>query len=251
MPATVWKDKFVVRGYELAKVGMSEEKISRVLGISTPTFRSWMKKKPIFKTAIKQGRRMLKGKGEEASTFRDYIYKRLSPKAREVWKTLNRMHKTKSGIEKVQLMLETQGKGMRQSLFIYAWTSANFNISAAMRKILVGRGTFELWKKDPEFLNLVHEIEWHKKNFFEDHLCMLIKGGDTAATIFANSTYNKDRGYGRNATLKVEGEMTVNRNVMSVDDLELSLEARKEILRAVRHRKKVESEVVEQKALPA
>ena len=40
-----FKDEYYVTVYELARSGMSENKMSKNLGVSTVTLRSWKKKK--------------------------------------------------------------------------------------------------------------------------------------------------------------------------------------------------------------
>jgi len=238
MGKSIWKIDFIFDAYELAKSGMLERKIAGVLGISHRTLLVWKDKKPSFGRALKRGRRSYKGK-EGGMSFRDYVYKRLSPELKRLWKEINKLDKKKtSGVERIEALLAKRGVRVRQHLFIYAWTSANFSISSALNKVNLNRSTFDQWKNnDPEFAALVDEIHWHKQNFFEDHLCRLVAGGDTSATIFANKTINRGRGYDdskQRVDVNVKGE--IKHTIVNIDDMELSIETRKEILEAIRKR---------------
>ena len=195
MGRTVWQDAFVLRGYELAKSGMVERKIAKVLGISFGTFVLWERKKPVFKLAIREGRKANRKKDGSTFSFRDYINGRLPEDVREIWHKINRCDSLKNGTERLEAILSERGVRVRQQLFVHAFVSSNFSISAALRRVNISRSAFELWKKDPEFLRLFEELGEMKGDFFEEHLCMLIAGGDTSSTIFANRTYNRKRGY--------------------------------------------------------
>jgi hypothetical protein len=107
----------------------------------------------------------------------------------------------------------------------------------------MSRKTFENWvTHEPEFGELMNEIHEHKKNFFEAALVGLVASGDSSATIFVNKTFNKDRGYNDKIELSVEGSVQhehVHAHVhahISVDELDLSLEVKREILQAIRLR---------------
>lgn len=237
MAKSLFKNQYIITVYELAKTGMSEVAMAKVLGISTPTFYSWEAKKPAFKLAIQEGRKVHKGEGKIGASFRDYVFQRLSPELRVLWKKINKLNKSKSGTEKIEALLANRGKSIRQHLFIYAWTASNFSLSQALKKVNISRSTFDLWKNtEPDFLKLVQEIDWHKKNFFEDSLCRLIAGGDTSATIFANRTRNRDRGYNEKIEVDMEVDGSINQHIVSMNLLKLPLNTRKEILKSIREK---------------
>ncbi len=242
MSRTVWKTEIIFRVYELAKTGMTESKMAKVLGISLPTFRVWETKKKVFRMAVRRGRRYYKKRNGESFTFRDYVYKRLPKDVRKVWEEINQLDKSKSGVEKIESLLVKRGKRIRQHLFFYAWTAANFSISSALRKVNLSRSTFDLWmRNDPDFAKLVEEIDWHKHNFFEDNLCKLVAGGDSPATVFANRTFNRHRGYNDKTEVDVNLGGRVDVNFLSITRLKLPIKIRKVILEAVRIYKKENS----------
>ena len=238
MTITVWKDEFIIKVYNLARSGLTEQKMAHILGISLPTFRAWRGNKKLFRLAIQTGRKERRNKDGSSINFREYVYQRLSCDLRKVWGKINKLDKKKSGLERIEAILDKKGKIVRQSLFIYAWTSGNFSISQALRKVNISRTTLERWKKDDsDFAKLLEEIVWHKKNFFEDHLCKLVAGGDTSAILFVNKTFNRDRGYNEKVEMDVNLSGEVNQNVMNVDVLKLPLNTRKEILKSLRKAK--------------
>lgn len=244
MVASPWKDEFVLTGYDLAREGLAESHIAKALGVSKPTLIEWKRKKPLFRRALARGKNFSKGtKG--TITFADYVYRRLPAELQDVWDRINRLSKCKTARERIDAIMANQGKQARQHLFIHAWIQHNFSISRAMRTCGLSRALFELWKRDPEFLKLVNEIEFHKKNFFEDQLIGLVRNGDTSATIFVNKTYNRDRGYGEKVQVEHTGTIQHSHALVSLEDLDLPLETRKEILAAIRKRKQVESNVIE------
>ena len=244
MGKTVWKDAFVLRVYELAKSGMVERKIARVLGISFGTFVLWERKKPIFKMAVREGRRTHRKKDGSTFSFRDYINGRLSEDVREIWHKINRCDTLKNGTERLEAILSERGVRIRQQLFVHAFISSNFSISAALRRVNISRSAFELWKKDPEFLQLFEELGEMKGDFFEEHLCMLIAGGDTASTIFANRTYNRKRGYNEKVDVDMNVSGEIQHNIVNIDALGLPLKERKRLLSKVRKAKQIESKVI-------
>jgi hypothetical protein len=238
MGKSIWKDEYIIQAYELAKSGASEHKMAKILGISFQTFTMWEKKKPIFKMAVKQGRREYAGRPGKVPSFRDFVFKRMDPRLKKVWRALNEIEKKKKGLKSINELFKGQGKKVRQHMFIYAWCSSNFSKSVAMRKVGLNKHTLTLWCKDPDFKALVEEIDWHKKNFFEDHLIKLVKGGDTSATIFANKTFNKDR-YPDKQVIDVNMDAQIDSNIVYLDELKcMPLADRKRILKSVRKERK-------------
>jgi len=234
MAKTIWKDEYIIKGYELARAGLSERQIARAIPASLPTYHKWLHKRPVFQYAVKRGRRIFRGKGEVSFSFKDYVYTRLPLKLKETWDRLDALDKAGSGVEQIEALLADKGRTVRQHLFIHAWVTSNFSISEALRKVNLNRGTFDVWRKnDPNFTALVDEINWHKKNYFEDCLTRLVSSGDSPATIFVNKTLNADRGYQEKLKVDMNMNTTVN-HVVSMKDLNLPLSIRKMILEAMR-----------------
>jgi len=235
---TVWRDEFIIEAYNLARGGMKERKIAEILGVSFHTFLIWENKKNPFRLSIQKGRKEYRGKNNKTASFRDYVYKRLPRELRLIWNRINKLDKRKGGLEKIEAILDRKGKRVRQQLFLHAWISGNFSISEALRKVNISRTTLRRWKKDdPGFAELVKQIPWFKKNFFEDALSGLVAGGDTSAIIFVNRTFNRDRGYNEKVEVDMNLSGEIDQNVMSVDMMKLPLQTRKEILKSLRKKK--------------
>jgi transposase len=230
----VWRDQLVFRIYDLLKNGHSFNDIAKAVGVSLMTLKRWRKSKPMLKLAIAEARRVsrqAKGTKYHIATFQDYIYQQLPAKYKEVWDKIHRFEKAKSGADRINALLARHGMHVRQALFLHAWITGNFSITKALKKVCISRNTFENWKLDPNFLELVNEVQWHKKNFFEEQLVNLVKSGDGPATIFANKTLNRDRGYGEKIDVVHSG--TIAHAVLDIDTLDLPLPVRRAVLQAI------------------
>ncbi len=238
MAVSVYKDEYIIRVYQLAQQGLTEKKISKVLSISVATFHTWEKKKKIFKMALEMGRKEWGGgKSENETTIQDYIFKSLPKNLRKLWNEINALEKAKSGVEKIEALLEKRGVRARQSICLHAIVKGNFSISRALRKVNISRCTFNAWcAKDHEFAQLVSDIEWYKGNFYEDQYIAGIAGGDSNLIRHAQETFNKKRGYGKNIEvgLNVEGNLHISH---SIDDLDVPLPVIIALLKAVRKKK--------------
>lgn len=229
---TLWKDSYYVRAYTLAKDGMNDGEIAAAIGVSISGWKLWKNDKPALRMALKQAR--TKPNSDEAETFMDYVYKRLSPKLREMWGKIIQLDKHRNGLELVEAVLAEGGIRARQHLFIHALVCGNFNKSEACRRVNITVATMREWiENDPQFPLLIDEIHWHKKNFFEGALTKLVRDGDTAATIFANKTFNKDWGYSEKHELEIKGEVQQTVTV-KMDELDLPIEVQKRLLEAMR-----------------
>lgn len=206
-------------------------KIASALGVSQGTLMSWIEKYPeleLAKTTAEQRR----GK---TSDFSNYVYQHLSPAIKKIWDEIVLWSDHANAQEKIQALLSGQPTRARQEIFIHALVSHSFNLSEACRIACVSRATVEQWKKDDyEFLQLVEEITWHKKNFFESALVDLVAMRNPGAVMFVNRTVNADRGYSEK--LEVNHSGTIKQGI-DIDELDLSIEVRRAILEALRKKK--------------
>lgn len=170
-------------------------------------------------------------------TMQDYVFGHLSSDAQDVWEKLQFWGNSSSASIKVEQILSGKTKQLRQELFIHALVSSGFDYSAACRMVHVSRSTFESWRLEPEFRNLVNEIQWHKKNFFEKGLVDLVTMRHPGAVIWANKTINRDRGYGDSVEIEYSGKVDVG---ISIDELPLDIDTRRKILDAIRQAKQIE-----------
>lgn len=231
-----WTEDYYVTAYELAKSGLSDKGIAEVLGVSRVAFRLWKKEKPAFQKALDRGRRKQDGV-RTANTFKDYVYDKLSDEAKALWDQLYSMEQENVGVAQIEALLADKGKDMRQQLVLHAITFSNFNLSRALSRVNVPKRTFDKWcAYDPDFANLIEELQWHKKNFFEGALCDLVSDGNSQAVLFANRSLNRDRGYSDKQEIEISGNIDHNHSVTVLDlsKIDLPLDVRKQLLKATR-----------------
>jgi hypothetical protein len=234
--ASKYSDAIVFKVYELARSGLSDRKIQEYLQISIQGMIDWKRKYPLFQMALDEGRKHVNGQDGQL-TFREYVYKRLAPDLKKLWDEINACEREHNGVLRMEALFRQHGVQARQHLFLYALTASNFNASTACKKVGVTKETVDNWtEKDPRFARLMDEIHWHKGNFFESALVGAVKAGETGAILFANRTFNKDRGYGMKVEHEIKG--TVNHLHVTVDferlQGKLSIEARRELLDAIK-----------------
>ena len=229
-----WQESHYVTAYQLARSGLTEHRIAGALGISQPTLIAWKASRPAFADAIARGQRDGQGPGGDKLDFAQYVFQHLPPDLQDLWETLEVAHLHPNGAARVAALMDKQGQRVRQHILVYALTHCNFNMSAALRQCAIPKRTLDNWcQQDPDFAALLDEIHWHKKNFFENQLLALVATGDSPAVIFANKTFNRDRGYNERVEVDVTGSVDIAHQQVPLDSLNLSLDARRAILAAV------------------
>ncbi len=214
-----FKTAYIKKAKRLIKEqGLSNHKIAKELGVSPATFQTWVRTKKELRTTLRKTRegveatkkrKVVKLKQlKQLKTFPEYVYKRLDPDVQEYWDRLKQFDKSKSGILKIEALLDRGGLYVRQNIFIHAWIVSGFKISHALKKANITRTTFERWCETPQFKQLVDDIGWYKGNFFEEALMDLVAMRETSAVIHANKTYNRGRGYNEKTEIQVDVKQT-------------------------------------------
>jgi hypothetical protein len=214
-----WQDSFYVLAYQLARAGLENKRIAQALGVDHHTLAAWVKARPALAEALVTGR-------ARAVNFREHVLGRLPPGLQQLWDQL-----AQGGPALAEALLESQGMKVRKQLFVYALIDANFNFSAAARKIGISHNLAYQWmQSDEEFAELIRDIRSQVGDFFESALIDLVGRGVASAVIFANKTLNRDRGYGA----KPPERPRADPRVLDLDTLELSAEVREALLEAIR-----------------
>lgn len=204
LPAGKWRSILLVSVYKWARLGLSDDAIRRQLLLANETFHEWKRKRPELREALALGRKDAKAN----CTFAAYCYERLPEPLKEAWDKILLWESESNGVVKIEQMLVDGGEGLRQQLYLHALIHCNFSPSRAGVKVGVRRETIKRWlATDPTFAELVDEIQWHKGNYFEDQLVGLVAEGDPGAILFANKTFNRDRGYGAKVDVSVSGKV--------------------------------------------
>lgn len=248
-----WHDGLLFEIYDHAKAGLTNSKIAKILGTTPATVGKWIGQKPALKKALARVR--TRGDGG-AETFTQYVYKRIPKHLAEIYYEIMAVDLTEKnpksiiGLEKrLDALLGTLGKRARQNLFIHALVDSDFNASEAQRRMDVSDSMYKMWRKDPEFAELLDNIHVHKKNFFEGSLIGKVAGGDMAAIIFCNETVNADRGYSRKLDVNVKGNVNHN-HTFDVDDLDLEFSVKEAIVEAMAKKRKAD-EVIDVESRPS
>lgn len=230
--------------YIHARTGDSNSELARKLGVTPTTIDYWERHYEAVQYALQLAR--TKDGKTSLEQFKDYVYNRLSPEMQKHWAYINVWCDHPHGAQRIDALLQPLGTEVRQSLWLHAMMHTDFNVPEACRIVNVSRLQLKRWTTDdPDFSQLLDEIVWAKKHFFEGGLIKLVKEGNVMATIFANKTQNADIGYNEKTVVQHRHSGSVGVDVqhtfsISIDKLKLPLEIRRIILDAVREQKRAE-----------
>lgn len=194
--------RMLLKIYDLAKQGLTDNSIARGIGMQFSYFTIWKRKHVKLRIVLKCGRKFSKDKGG----FLRYVFNRLSPEMKEVWKELVKLNE-KNASAQIEALLEENGEVFRQHMFIHSLVQSNWNVSAACRFVNINQKVLLRWKMQGDFGQMMDELMWHRANLVESSLMDLVVSGDKTAIIFANKTLNSDRGYGMKLSVKHEGKV--------------------------------------------
>lgn len=244
---TKWNDKFYLQIYELIRQGLKRVDVAEILGVKHATLNRWVKEKPALRDAIAKAKERVKAEFEQ--TFEEYIFEKLSPPMQKLWRRLEEYEQEPNTIRKIELMLRNKGEVVRQHMFIHALVVSNFNISTACKRVHISKPTLDRWTSESSrFSQMIDEVMFHKKNFFDEALVNLVKSGDTAAVIFANKTMNRDR-YPTTKEVTINGQ--VMHGIVNLDELDLPVDVMRQIVHAQQKQKLLASKSGDENVLEA
>lgn len=217
---------FIFRFYDAYSRSKNMAKVAACLGTSAANLERRIEKYPPLRKAQEAA-----DEYRPAQTLSAYSFSQLSEKGKRVWKELQ----TANSAEGIQALFAGENKKLRQELFIYALANTAYDLSSACRMVGIDRSLLGKWKHDLEFIQLLEEIQWHKKNFFETSFISLAEERHPGAIIFGNKTLNADRGYSEKLQLEHKGG--IGGGGIDIEELDLDLATRKKILEAVRFQK--------------
>ena len=237
--------RFILDWYDAWLREAESSKVAAALEISNQVLHKRLAAHP----ELQEAKALAEERRGKQDTFIGYVYQQLSPKSKALWDQLSFWNDSEHAYEKIEAILKGQTRELRQELWIHALCTSNFNLSTACRLVGVTRAVLEDWSKDLAFRQMIEEIQWHKKNFFEHALMDLVDQRHPGAVLFVNRTVNADRGYGEKLEVEHSGSVGTG---FSLEDLDLPLNTRLEILAAIRKRKEQEAEApIEVDAVPA
>jgi len=227
----LFKTKYLIDIYSLARDGANDKIIAKALGVTPSCFCGWKKSRPGVQYAIKKAYR--DRKNNDKMDWKTYIRGRLPSHLQALWDEITEFERDTSGYGKIEKLLSKKSRRIRQELLVYAILVTGFSLTKALRKVAIKRVTFYKWiESDPEFVELLNEVNEMKKDFFEEGLLRLVKAGDSPAIIFGNRTLNRDRGYGE--ILETRSSLNVSVTSIPIGKLNLSPDILRTILDAVK-----------------
>ncbi len=234
---TKYKPEYVIRIYEFAKNGMTDGQIADALGVKKLCMVKWKKDRPEVAEALRKGRET-KDSITATQSFLDHVYGRLPDDLKALWDEIHDCDNDQIGdVARLEKLLKGKPERTKQHLFLYALVACNFNATEACRKLYMPAKIVENWcYNDSGFAKIIEGVHKCKEDFFESALIQLVKNGDSAATIFAAKTLLRGRGYADKTTVdvNVSGQVNHAHGFVDIESLNLSTEAKLEILRAHR-----------------
>lgn len=202
-PDLIWQAYRLVLRY-----GLSDPKpIYTELGISESQFTEFQKTEPSFQRAIAAA---------EADRL-PAVFADLSDESKELWKILTETKAEAGSKEKALLVVAEGGKRQQQRLLLYGLVESHFDINGALKALRIPLRTFRNWvADDPEFAEMISEVQDQKRAFVESRLFKLIAMGSERATIFGAERLLKEY------SAKVEHTGQIDHNHQHNTGLDLS-----------------------------
>jgi hypothetical protein len=243
LPKARWRLIYLVTAYRYTRMGMTEDEVAAAMGTNKMTLWRWGQRIPELNEAMELARKEIKDK----DAFRDWVYSRMAPPLKALWDQIGVIEEGggRNPIVEIERILQDAGVRVRQELFLHALCMLDFSPSKALAKINITKRELDRWlNTDPGFKDLIEEIQWHKGNFFEEQLTKLVAEKNPAAVIFANRTFNKDRGYLTQTRTQVEvsGGVAVGVFDLSVLLPYLTEPCKLELLDAIRKKEQADME---------
>jgi hypothetical protein len=160
-------------------------------------------------------------------------FEALSEESKAYWEILNSTKSAPDVKQAALIAIANNGERERQKLLAYGLLTNHFDVQSACKALNVPLKQFQKWmQNDPEFIEMIGEIQQAKLYFIESKLFQLISVGSEKATIFAAERLMKDR-YG--AKIEVSGNIDhKHEHTQTLDLSNLPVEIRGQILDLLR-----------------
>ncbi len=233
--------RFIISFYDAYLRERNLTSVARSLGISPTTINKKVLRHPVLGKVME-----LADEFRKANSMKDYVLDNLSPSARKTWEDLELV---RNDWEAVDALFRGKPRKLRQELFVHSLLGNGFNVSRAMKDVGVDKAMLSSWRQDLDFLELMEEAHFHKKNFFENKFLGLVAESHPQAVIHANKTINADRGYGDKLSIAHSGDSGATAQ-LRIEDLPLDTETKMKVLEAIRQVKE-ERAAGQAKLIPA
>jgi hypothetical protein len=199
--------------YRAALKHGDEAKVAESLGLSPFALKQLLADDPVLRSAM-----------DAALADRlPACFSDLSDESKAIWASLSG---PVTDDAKQAAMIALAGKGERERKKLLAWAllNNNFDVTGACRNLKIAIREFERWSKnDPEFAEMIADIQAAKRHFVEGRLMGLVSAGSERATLFAAERLMKDV-YGK--TVTVEGNVTHTHSTIDLSKLPISIKSR-------------------------
>ena len=149
--------------------------------------------------------------------------------AKAVWEALSGRDTPEDIKQQALLALAHGGRREQQKLLAYGLMQNHFDVNGALKSLKISQATYRKWMNDPEFAELIANIQFSKRHFVEGKLFQLVAHGDTKATIFAAERLMREE-YGQ----KIEVSGNVSHSHANLDLSRLPIELRIQVIEALR-----------------
>jgi len=184
-------------------------RMNELYGIHRQTCCEWQKREPLFRAAQEMALDLLKRKEDERQHFGEFVLTRMSDENKELYDQLVfwEDNPNSEGAEKARGRVRNMAEQERRQMFVQCMAANGFVYSRACKLMGVSGDTVQNWCRERGFRKMVNQVQQLKKDFFEQALVDVVSARDTQAIIFANKTLNRDRGYGDNMKVQMEGKV--------------------------------------------
>jgi hypothetical protein len=157
------------------------------------------------------------------------VFQDMDDASKAVWEALSGRDTPEDIKQQALLALAHGGRREQQKLLAYGLMQNHFDVNGALKSLKISQAAYRKWLKDPEFAELIANIQFSKRNFVEGRLMGLIAHGSERATIFAAERLMREE-YGQ----KIEVSGVVSHNHANLDLSRLPLELRIQVMDALR-----------------
>jgi len=160
------------------------------------------------------------------------VFEDMDDSAKAVWEALAGRDTPDDVKQQALLALSHGGKREQQKLFAYGLMQNHFDVVGALKSLKISQATYRKWMTDPEFAELINNIQFSKRHFVEGKLFQLVAHGDTKATIFACERLNREE-FGNK--LEISGKVD-HQHSSNLDLSILPMELRVQVIEALQAR---------------
>ncbi len=216
--------EFIISIYDCFLREPDLKKVAKAIQANPSVLSTLLSKHP----ELQQAKRMA-DHNRTKSRMAGWILTRLSPATRATWEALTSV----STLEEIDAIFANKPTRMRQELFCHAILHTGYDISKARSIVGISYKDMMGWRNDPEFEQMLEEIQATKSEFWEKKLHELGEDGNPGVIMFVNRTLNRHKGYGE-AVIQIG---PVGGDQVDIESLDLDLETMKKVLAAMEKQK--------------